>query len=245
MKPLHFYIYLFCCYATHPVRWFLGWLNQTIPTPFSARLYYPHGLFAMKYLFFNPYKFAFVFAQARLESKKNLDSFLATSFHNLFGMGHSSASKYQLGSWNSGKVGEPIFATYKNQYYGLYDYYDFVKNRKPQYMAALNTYPDQVFIVDSIPNWQYVGYVVGVYRGNRYFTAPLNDYLWSIDENEKSAIDYTVHFWCNIIVSIVLYITVAVYAVSSYRKLSGNKKAKNGSKRKFSFKSRGKKLYSS
>jgi len=213
---LHFRWYMFCCYVTHPIRWVMDlipfWYNE-----------YNHRYFAIKWLFGNEFKVNFVLAQAAQESGQGVmfgekyKSFLAENYHNWFGMGFTTSSQYQDGSWNSGKVGEPVFATYKNDYKGIYDFYNYAYERKKWFGSALdraNNY--QNFEAASQTNKNYVAYVVGNMQAYKYFTGNADTYASNIYSIEQGFPPLIVPYRVNIISTLVLVAVALCYVRRLY-----------------------------
>lgn len=176
-RRIPYWWYITCCYVTWPVRVVLntvaktGWLSLL---PDNLRILArdrPDFSYAVAFLWRNGFQRMYVVHTAQVESGVDLKSMLFDTYNNPFGIGVSPRSKMQDGAYNSKKTGEPIFATYRNVYRGVYDLYDLMYSRMPSYGAYLNNVPNEEFNPKSIANDTYISYVTLGWYKSGYFKA--------------------------------------------------------------------------
>lgn len=186
----------------------------------------PDYVVAMKILFPNKYMFELVLAQSKLESGAVKKGWNATSY-NLFNIS-AKASKYKKSFYDTKKPGEPVFATYKNYWDAVYDYYWYVKFYKPyEYKAMLAFIPDVSFDRMSNLTTIYVGQVLAEFKRYGYFTADLSIYIQNISKIIRYQYDwdkaynvikyYTFFFWL-VVLSTFIYVLKKIKDVKSFFK---------------------------
>jgi len=219
-----YYKYRIILFLTKPVRWLFSAL-ATAGIPWFGiaglkflGLEYDNTHYAIRLLFSNNYKFNFVFAQALLESGR-FGSTLAKKYNNIFAMGYVKSSPYQDGSYiiydlnGLPKKGEPVFATYKNKYRAIYDYYHCVYVRKKAYGEALDKAPDSPFEVNNKANPAYISYVSGIYKANGYFLSDAGIYARNIWKLEQDAFSTPLVYRLINILSVIFWVAVLYYLV--------------------------------
>jgi len=205
------------------------WNNFTV-------LFWNHALFGKLYI--NPFNFylcyffprefqrAFVWTQIQVESNGGASN-LAKNYNNLFGMGYPQ-SVFATGSYNSGRKGEPVFATYKSTIWSLFDYYYYITSYKPALGKALYKNYKTGSSVGSLEWYNYLSWVVGVYGGNRYFMAPVESYFRAMSDRSKKWHDYyiTGYAWATMWI-FVFYISLLCLLFALLRFLVRSKKPKS------------------
>jgi len=220
-----YWLFIIICKITSPGRWLLQKL------PFVR---YPNAVFAMQLLFGSKgMKFELVFAHAQLESGK-MDSTLAVKYKNYFAMGKSISSRYQDGSVKLSTPGEPIFATYNNDYKSVYDYYNLLYDRN----FALGKYIDSIQDIDVSTesaienNKDHIKAWAIFLKSRKYYTSDSTQYgnnLVSLVEQNQSNREnpwasYSAFFWYCILSGVVLVGISLALARKLYRLYTGKSK---------------------
>jgi hypothetical protein len=216
-----FWLYITICYVTAPARYLLNLV------PFYR---YSPVAYAIRLLFKNDYQVAFITAQAILESNDG-ESNLAKNYNNYFGMGNLHRSKYQSGSYNGGKAGEPVFAIYKNAYYSVYDLYDYYYNRVPDVGQALDLPRAEDFSVSSDANVSYIKWVCGRLGARHYFTSNAEQYARNIAAIEDRTPDGRYRFILANVFTLVLvgfaYYLTRLFSFSSKKRKAARSNSKD------------------